>query len=166
MVVLKVFIAVILSILVGFIAPAYAQLDLNISELSELDIGGATNRSSETNPIQALLGTLYSETKSATENSTNNPNKAYLMVVSDTTWQASIMDSENDFTTIDGTKTRTLEFECTPGSFSTYSVSVQKQTEPGFLFLWLLQGGPIIDKGSTSAQYGIVSLSGECNKPG
>jgi hypothetical protein len=76
------------------------------------------------------------------------------------------MDSENDFTTIDGTNTRTLEFECTPGSSSTYSVSVQKQTESGLLLLEFLQGGPIIDKGSTTAQYGIVSLSGECNKPG
>jgi hypothetical protein len=76
------------------------------------------------------------------------------------------MDSGNDFTTIDGTKIKTLEFECTPGFLSTYSVSVQKQIESGLLLLELLQGGDIIDKGSTTAQYGIVSLSGECNKPG
>jgi hypothetical protein len=109
---------------------------------------------------------VYPELKSVTENSINNPNKAYLMIVSSTTWQASIMDSGNDFTTIDGTKIKTLEFECTPGFLSTYSVSVQKQIESGLLLLELLQGGDIIDKGSTTAQYGIVSLSGECNKPG
>jgi hypothetical protein len=88
------------------------------------------------------------------------------MIVSLTSWQASIMDSGNDFTTIDGAGTRTLEFECTPGLLSTYSVSVQKQTEEGRLGLELVQGGKIIDRGSTTAQCGIVSLSGECNKPG
>ena len=76
------------------------------------------------------------------------------------------MITGNDFTTIDGVGTRTLEFECTPGLLSTYSVSVQKQTEEGGLSLELVQGGDIIDKGRTTAQYGIVSLSGECNKPG
>ena len=88
------------------------------------------------------------------------------MIVSLTTWQASIMDSGNDFTTIDGDGTRTLEFECTPGRLSTYSVSVQKQTEEGGLELQLVQGGNIIDRGGTTAQFGIVSLSGQCNKPG
>ena len=52
-----------------------------------------------------------------------------------------------------------------PGLLSTSTVSVQKQTEPGLLYLALLQGGPVIDKGSTTAQYGIVSLTGECNRP-
>ena len=133
----------------------------------------AISQERDLNQLKAKLGTLLpeiisfpEELKSATENSTNNPNKGYLMIVSNTTWQATIMDSENDFTTIDGTNTKTLEFECNPGLLSTYSVSVQKQTEPGLLYLALLQGGPVIDKGRTSAQYGIVSLTGECNKPG
>ena len=122
---------------------------------------GSTNQSSETD-----MTPLYSGSKTTFENSTDNPDKAYLMIVSLTTWQASIMDSGNDFTTIDGVGTRTLEFECTPGLLSTYSVSVQKQTEEGGLSLDLVQGGRIIDRGRTTAQYGIVSLSGECNKPG
>ena len=57
----------------------------------------STDRSSETNMVQKI-----SELKTTFENSTDNPDKAYLVIVSLTTWQASIMDSGNDFTTIDG----------------------------------------------------------------
>ena len=76
------------------------------------------------------------------------------------------MDSGNDFTTTDGSKMKTLNFECVQGPLSTYSVSVQKQTESGYLGLFLIQNGSIIDKGTTTAQYGMVSLTGECGKTG
>jgi hypothetical protein len=96
----------------------------------------------------------------------SNPNKAYIIINSDTSWQATIMDSGNDFTTTDGFGIQTLEFECEPGFFSMYSTSVQKQTESGSIIMGIMQGGDILDSGRTAAQYGIVSLSGECNKPG
>jgi hypothetical protein len=48
---------------------------------------GSTNQSSET--VQKI-----SEYKTTTENSTENPDKAYLMIVSLAPWQASIMDSK------------------------------------------------------------------------
>ena len=76
------------------------------------------------------------------------------------------MDSGNDFTTTDGSKIKTLDYECVQGPLSTYSVSVQKQTESAYLVLELIQNGPIIDRGTTTAQYGIVSLNGECGKTG
>lgn len=118
-----------------------------------------------TNDTQILMDALEPILKPVHENSLKNPDNAYLVILTDadTTWQASIMDSGNDFTTMDGQGRRTLDFECVPGSFSTYSVSVQKQTESGAIFLALWQNGYYIDSGATTAQYGIVSLSGECN---
>jgi hypothetical protein len=49
---------------------------------------------------------------------------------------------------------------------SIYSLSVQKQTETGFLSIAIIQNGNVLDKAETTAAYGIASLSGNCNEPG
>jgi hypothetical protein len=46
----------------------------------------------------------------------------------------------------------------------TYSISVQKDTEAGFLFLGLIHNGNIKDDTRTEAAYGIASLSGNCGE--
>ena len=127
----------------------------------------AQNPGPQLNETQEIDNALMSILKPVHEKSIKNPDKGYLIILSDSEWQATIMDSGNDFTTIDGFKTKTLEFECVPGFLSTYSVSVQLQTESGkVLFIAYYQDGKYLDKGATTSQYGLVSLSGECNTEG
>jgi hypothetical protein len=100
------------------------------------------------------------------EKSKASPDKAFLFINSDSGWSATILDSEGDSFTQDGSRDSSIEFECVPGFMSIYSLSVQKQTETGFLSIAIIQNGNILDKGETTAAYGIASLSGNCNESG
>lgn len=100
------------------------------------------------------------------ESSKAVPSKAFLFVNSNVDWSATILDSQGDSFTQDGSGDSSIEFECAPGFMSIYSLSVQKQTETGFLSIAIIQNGNILDKGETNAAYGIASLSGNCNEPG
>jgi hypothetical protein len=82
---------------------------------------------------------------------------AKLLIYSDTSWSANVLDSGLDSFTQDGTNES--EF------MSTYSVSAQKDAEAGYVMLVIVQNFRGIDAGMTSADYGIVSLAGECGKP-
>jgi hypothetical protein len=100
------------------------------------------------------------------EASKNTPDKAHLLIYSDVSWSATILDSALDSFTQDGSKNSKIEFECTPGFMSTYSLSVQKQSEAGDLFLTIVQNENILDSVGTRAAYGIASLTGNCGEPG
>ena len=63
------------------------------------------------------------------EASKKTPAKAYLLIYSDVSWSANILDSDtNTFHsyTQDDSKNSKIEFECIPGFMSTYSLNVQK----------------------------------------
>ena len=100
------------------------------------------------------------------ESSKASPDKAFLSINSDIGWSATILDSEFDSFTQDGSGDSNIEFECTPGFMSIYSISVQKQSEGGSLSIAIVQNGKVLDEGKTSAAYGIASLSGNCDEPG
>src|ERR671919_1236350 len=91
-----------------------------------------------------------------------NPDMAKPLVYSDTNWSANVLDSGLDSFTQDGTNDSVIDFECKPEFMSTYSVSAQKDTEAGYVMLVIVQNFRGIDAGMTSADYGIVSLAGEC----
>jgi hypothetical protein len=107
-----------------------------------------------------------SDVRNQVELSKKTPNIAFLMIHSDSGWSATILDSGFDSATKDGSGNSIIEFECKPDFLSIYSLSAQKQTESGYLFLTVVQNGHFIDDASTNAAYGMVSLSGECDKPG
>ena len=85
------------------------------------------------------------------------------MIFSDVDWTATVLDSGLDTVTQDGSKSSIIEFECALET-GTYSLSVQKDTEAGFLFLTLIQNGNIKDDAWTKTAYGIASLSGNCGE--
>lgn len=97
--------------------------------------------------------------------SSANPDMAKLLIYSDTSWSTNVLDSGLDSFTQDGTNDSVIDFECKPEFMSTYSVSAQKDTEAGYVMLVIVQNFRGIDAGMTSADYGIVSLAGECGKP-
>lgn len=97
--------------------------------------------------------------------SSATPDMAKLLIYSDTSWSANVLDSGLDSFTQDGTNDSVIDFECKPEFMSTYSVSAQKDTEAGYVMLFIVQNFRGIDSGMTSADYGIVSLAGKCGKP-
>ena len=97
------------------------------------------------------------------EVSMKNPDTGYLMILSTTNWTATVLDSGLDSVSQDGSKNSVIEFECVLDT-GTYSLSVQKDTQEGFLFLGLIQNGNIKDDAGTKAAYGIASLSGTCGE--
>ena len=106
---------------------------------------------------------MPSTTNSYMEISPTYPDRAFLLIQANaSSYTATIRDSGHDTTTKDGTGNNILEFECSRDS--TFSLSVQKQGEPGILNLAIVQNGKVIDSEGTQATYGIVSLSGICGK--
>jgi hypothetical protein len=96
-------------------------------------------------------------------------NSAWLNIYSNQDWSGVVLDSQGDSETIDRSSHDAISedgveglkiFECPTGGV--YSVSFQKGTDQGYLDLVIIRAGEIIDEGSTTADYGIVSLSGRC----
>lgn len=103
------------------------------------------------------------------------PNKALLLIYSDTYWSGGVVDSSFDSATIDGYKMEKIPFTCSNGG--TYSLSFQKNENketlpfPGFLedpfysgilAAAVIQDGKLLDAKSTTAEYGVVNLAGAC----
>ena len=95
------------------------------------------------------------------DNPNNNiPGEAVLIIHSDTEWSGSILDTNFDSAIIDGSGHDKIQFPCI--SRGVYSMAFQKQTDYGYLFLFLIQEGDAIDMKFTTNDYGMVSLSGTC----
>jgi hypothetical protein len=142
---------VLLLITLSILLSAPIQYPLSYTQI---DLSGATNLAPEEKfDIMAQA-----------EASKKTPAKAYLLIFSDVSWLASILDSGFDIFTQDGSKNSKIEFECIPGFMSTYSLNVQKKSEAGNLLLVTIQDGYLLDGVSTQAEYGIASLSGYCGE--
>jgi type II secretory pathway pseudopilin PulG len=83
---------------------------------------------------------------------------AVVEIISDTKWSGSILDSSFDSATRDGSGNTKIPIVC----YGIYSLSFQKQTDYGKLFVSVIKDGVTIDSQYTTAQYGIVSLAGNC----
>jgi hypothetical protein len=83
---------------------------------AQIDLSGATNLAPEEK----------SDIMTQAEVSKKTPDKAYLLIYSDVSWSANVLDSGFDSYTQDGSKNSKIEFKCVPGFMSTYSLNVQK----------------------------------------
>jgi len=88
------------------------------------------------------------------------PGQAVVLIYSDTSWSGSVLDSSDDSATRDGTGNSKILIQCTNNAI--YSLTMQKQTDFGYLTVVIIQDGKILDSKSTSANYGVVSLAGNC----
>jgi hypothetical protein len=79
-------------------------------------------------------------------------------------WSGSIMDSELRLYSIDGRGDEIIPITCEERryGFGSYSVTFQKMDEDGTLSIAVVQDGQFLKQVSTSAAYGVVSLTGEC----
>jgi hypothetical protein len=88
--------------------------------------------------------------------------EAMLKVIYDGEWSGNILDSGLDSASYDGTGNYAIVFPC--ADFGTYSLSAQKMNEGNDLMQLVVQdySNQTLDSGRTTAEFGIVSLSGEC----
>lgn len=95
--------------------------------------------------------------------STNNTgDMAKLVIHSDTGWSAVVLDSNFVMRTVDGFGTRSIDFQCSGFGGGIYSHVVQKDSESGVLNVFVAQDGRILKQAGTAADYGVVSIAGNC----
>lgn len=87
--------------------------------------------------------------------------QANVIIDSNTKWSGSILDSSFDSATKAGYGDARIPIVCT--SFGIYSLAIQKQTSSGTLAVSVIQDNQTLDSKSTTAAYGMVTLSGNCN---
>jgi hypothetical protein len=92
-----------------------------------------------------------------------SPYSALAVIISESGWTGTILDSGFDMRSIAGYGNQIREFQCNEGS---YGVTIQKDTEYGTLSVLVIQGGKVMDNDATGASYGLVSLSGKCGSIG
>jgi hypothetical protein len=89
------------------------------------------------------------------------PGKAVILIYSNAKWSGNIMDSSFDSSTIDGIGYHREVIDCS-GTMPLYSLAIQKMMEYGYVLVAVIKDGNVLDSGETTADYGIVSLSGRC----
>jgi hypothetical protein len=87
---------------------------------------------------------------------------ATVQIRTGSSWSGPVMDSGLDMVTYDGHSDRDIQIECDYGSVFGYSVVIQKMQDSGFLTVNIVKDGSVIDTGTTSAAYGLVTLAGSC----
>ena len=90
--------------------------------------------------------------------------KAVVLIYSNTDWSGGISDSSMDYATRDGNGNSKIFMKCDNNGI--YSLSVQKQTESGYLLVAVIQDGELLDSKATTAEYGIAGVAGKCASHG
>lgn len=112
-------------------------------------------------PVTSLKSDLQNRLNIELSNPSNKiSDHAVLLIYSDTSWSGSILDSGFDSATRDGSGDAKIPILCQ--SYGIYSLVLQKQSSSGYLLAAIIQDGKLLDAKSTSAEYGLVSLSGNC----
>jgi hypothetical protein len=92
--------------------------------------------------------------------------KAVLLIYTDDDWSGSILDSSGNSASQQGSRDSKIIFDCKNGTSDLddgiYSLNIQKENEQGLLHLAVIRDGKILKDGSTTADFGIVSFSGNC----
>lgn len=88
--------------------------------------------------------------------------EAILKIIYEDEWSGSILDSNMTSISYDGTGNYAIVFPCESSEF--YSLSIQKGDDDDDVMQLVVQDylNQTLDSGQTTAEFGIVSLSGDC----
>jgi tetratricopeptide (TPR) repeat protein len=89
-----------------------------------------------------------------------NDKYAFAEIDTDSGWSGAVMGTDSTSATKEGSGTSTIPFPCSSGGI--YSLVIQKQGEFGTLHIKVVKKGGILKEQTTSAAYGVISLSGTC----
>lgn len=74
-------------------------------------------------------------------------------------WSGAFQGEDFNSRTVDGYGNKDVSIGCSSGI---YSLTVQKSGEDGTLTVKVMKGDDVLGKQSTSASYGVVTVSGNC----
>ena len=86
---------------------------------------------------------------------------AVLLIYSDSSWSGTVMDTTFSSATDEEFGDKRVEFACSSGGI--YSIVFPNQDASGYLLLAVLQNGKFLNAKHTVADYGVVSISGNCD---
>jgi hypothetical protein len=98
------------------------------------------------------------------------PGRAVLLIYSNQKWSGNILDTQSHSVTQDGKGDSKIFFICAQqnsnGNPGFYSLTFQKLKSSGYLELAIIQNGKLLTRDSTTAAYGVVGISGNCDQSG
>ncbi|HJW19219.1 MAG TPA: hypothetical protein VJ571_01515 [Candidatus Nitrosotalea sp.] len=120
-----------------------------------------TSLSLNSNAFADPLNDIQNDINSRLSANPHTGDRAILFVYSNTNWSGSMEDSAFSSATKDGQGNDEIVFACS-GTSGIYSIVMQKQSEGGYLALAVIQNGKLLNSKATSAEYGVVSVAGNC----
>jgi hypothetical protein len=98
----------------------------------------------------------------------NIPDRAVLLIYSNQKWSGNILDTQSHSVTQDGKGDSKIFFICSKqdsnGNPGFYSLTFQKLKSSGYLELAVIQNGKLLTRDITTAAYGVVGISGNCDQ--
>lgn len=98
----------------------------------------------------------------------NIPDRAVLLIYSNQKWSGNILDTQSHSVTQDGKGDSKIFFICSKqdsnGNSGFYSLTFQKLKSSGYLELAVIQNGKLLTRDITTAAYGVVGISGNCDQ--
>ena len=90
------------------------------------------------------------------------PGQAVVKIFYEDAWSGSVSDGSFDSASYDGSGDSSIAFDCASGDI--YSLTIQKGEDDDEPMTLIVEdySKQILDQGQTSAEFGIVSLSGTC----
>jgi hypothetical protein len=96
--------------------------------------------------------------------SLQNPDKAIVLILSNTEWTGAIEDSDGDYISKSGGSGMTsFMFDCVRGG--SFGVEFGMLSPDGGMDVGVYQNGVLVDQGETSAPFGVVVLTDRCYHP-
>lgn len=92
-------------------------------------------------------------------------NQAKLLIFSDTTWTGAFQSSTAPFTEINGSDDDDFMFSCqnSLNREGVFGAKVLKQTQDGYLKIYVLQNNQVISQSSTEEPFGEMLINGNCS---
>lgn len=102
------------------------------------------------------------ESGSRSINMVPKPGQALLKIFYEDAWSGSVSDGSFDSASYDGSGDSSIAFDCASGDI--YSLTIQKGEDDHEVMILIVEdyAKNVLDQGQTSAEFGIVSLSGTC----
>lgn len=95
--------------------------------------------------------------------SLQNPDKAIVIILSNTQWTGAVADSNGDVISKGGDGVQSFMFDC--GRNGIFTVEFAMLSPEGQLDVGVIQNGVLIDQADTTTKFGGVSLTDKCYHP-
>ncbi len=125
---------------------------LSLSLLTNIDYADAQTQEQVNNRVDLEIS-----------KSLQNPDKAIVIVLSNTQWSGAVADTDGDVVSKEGSGVQSFMFDCARNGI--FAVEIAMLSPEGQLDVGVIQNGIMIDQEDTTAMFGAVSLTDRCYHP-